>query len=180
MASPPILFGDSIIVGLSMPAAYPVLKCKGSDQRLNTVKPTERIASLLNISEVEAREFCIEIQRLTSGLPAFRLIESYLVRHPTANAEEVASALSTQLRSKGANRKKKACAKRFYPGTLPGERVRFRNERGDNRTAGPSSRMTGKGVSVAPQGMKKCPHGVPVYRKCAICDPLGFRDEWEE
>ncbi len=27
-------------------------------------------------------------------------------------------------------------------------------------------------------GLPKCPHGIPLYRKCAICDPEGFREAY--
>lgn len=124
---------------------------------MSSEKPVQRIARLLSTTEAEARKFCLEVQNCyENNAPPFQAIADYLEQHPGATPNEVKVVKAYPQRKK----KRKG---------VHGGGLGFAD---DFSTISPMAAHDPRDFT---EGLKKCPHGVIVGAKCAICDPEGFR-----
>jgi hypothetical protein len=144
---------------------------------------TQRIAELLNVSESTAKVFCLEVQACFTGkVPRYSMILEQLRKTPNAPPREVAHAIQQRTSSRSSRRKRRQRPTRPSPPRrltntaftppeepFPEELLTPRYSYKRN-TYKPRNR-------VELDSTDKCPHGVPTFRKCAICDPEGFREE---
>lgn len=155
-----------------------------------------RIATLLAVSDLAAQLFCAAVQRKCKGYAAPPgTILMYLQRaerakrSPDAVAAAIMQSRSTSWRpgtrsqpapSPLALRKKRdpgtsprSSASSSGPAAQPPEHYRSW-EPDESPRLSPILRHDPRDATAA---LPKCPHGVLRTRKCAICDPEGFRRE---
>jgi hypothetical protein len=118
------------------------------------------IAYLLNADEYMAGEFCNVVKRFMDKPPSQDTILKYLKLLPADRRSpqdvmqmiKIGEAVSemTQKRKKSSHRKSKASERK--------PKV---------HKSDPRNHL---------DGFDKCPHGIPKFRKCAICTPEEFRD----
>lgn len=151
-------------------------------------KATAEIAKLRSIDAGSARRFCELVQRhFRERVPPFTLIAAMVRESPTASASEIAAMIGRQTGV--------AVLEEPRPAPKPKERTRY-TVRGKSRKGGGYSLLDPyeyetprlgwnarneknprlSRTRLEPERAEKCPHGVPFYRKCAICDPEGFTE----
>ena len=135
------------------------------------------VATLLGITESDARQFCVEVQRASGGpVPSFRLIADCLEQHPDArdSPAEIARII-------------KLARPHIVSPRPPKHAARLKRRKGKRRRrSGQPGESTLPTVALAmahdprefTKDLPKCPHGVLKTKKCAICDPEGFRLEY--
>jgi hypothetical protein len=140
-------------------------------------KPITTIAQARQCDEVAARTFYEAVQRCYKGsAPAFRAIAQEVVQAPMATPEEIAARISPNWRIQIAVQSKRSKGKQWSSGhdiyfddlerhVLPsGWHSAHKNPlRSRNR--------------LEPAKAERCPHGIPFYRKCGICNKEEFQ-EW--
>jgi hypothetical protein len=127
-----------------------------------------KVAVLLDITEAEAREFCLEVQKqVGSPLPSFKAIADCLMQHPEAegNPSEIARIM---------REKKTFVVVKRRPKAQRGGRGRGSATHSYFKDFSPRAVQDPRDFI---EGVSKCPHGVPRTQRCAICDPKGFREE---
>lgn len=161
--------------------------------------PTSRISEMLKISQSEATKYCEEVRSI-SGLGDklhYKTIAQYLVRYISENpsTQRMAELLRTPLpripSKKQLLRKKRLAAKKpkYRSARTPlqqrqitkeEKRVqRILRESESGSTSSPRDLVRTSIVDhqrVSPEKMAHCPHGVPLFKVCAICDPEKFRE----
>ncbi|MBN2393204.1 MAG: hypothetical protein JXR84_20910 [Anaerolineae bacterium] len=122
-----------------------------------------KTAETLGIPENQLREFCLEVQGCFRGwLPSFRLIAATLEKHPLESAVEIAHLIKLNTTNTRSNT--------FTP---PSDELVIDT---------PPTYQHKRNAYVPPHRvtldqLEKCPHGVPITRTCAICNPKKFREE---
>jgi len=70
----------------------------------------KRVARFRQISEPEAREFCLRVQRCFSGrVPRYNLIADAVEQQPDGTPEEIADVVRIALRYKANTRERESC-----------------------------------------------------------------------
>ena len=122
----------------------------------------EGIAIRLGVDETEARQFCVRVQQhfTSGGAPSVKLIAGLLKMHgrQQVTPEEIAQ----QIRAAYTQR-----AKQHSPG----------GSQNPGRESYAFTPLIAHDPRPHTDGLEKCPHGVLKIKKCAICDPEGFRLE---
>jgi len=150
-------------------------------------KAIMRISESLRCSEEDARKFCNEVQKaIGKSPPSYKVIADCIgSKEPNDfNVESVAKALleSGWDSSKKNKKSSKKAGKRSKTGStvrnfrfwdLPDSSSRASTS---GREQGVESRSVFDKERFPLHKMKKCPHGVPTTRLCAICDPEKFKE----
>ena len=158
--------------------------------------PLERISKILNISTIESRRLCEEIQKhFKGGPPKFKTIAKYIENNPgIGNNPDI---LATKMKETYMMGKYKY---QNFPRSIKGKtsnlktkrtqrQLTFKQDTGDYLSKSrpgdrPKPSQLEEGVERRsifdydryPQDEgKKCPHGVPIAQICALCDPEKFR-----
>ena len=118
-------------------------------------KAIKLIAIRLQISEQAALLYCKLVQKyFKRKLPPFKLIAALIEKHPGASVQQIALMINPDLRYEpGSKRTSAGWSGEIVPNA-------------DNKKAG----------RIDPGKAKKCVHGIPFWRKCAICNPNEFSD----
>ena len=133
-----------------------------------------KVAVLLGTTESDARNFCLAVQReFIRSVPSYSTIADCLKAHSSAsdNPAEIAQIIKqTHVQRVKPSRPVNSGKPHRGKGS-PGLRANY----ADSETRPAITPQMGHDPRDATQGMDKCPHGVLRLRKCAICDPQGFR-----
>ena len=150
----------------------------------------ERIAAMLGVSDLDAKLFCAAVERKCRDyVPPLSIILRYLQRaqRNKRSADDIAAAIlkaGLQFQHTGNQLLRKPPSKPSHvPYTKPNRGVslqpatprpeRYRSWEPDDHL--PLSPILRHDPRTATDSLPKCPHGVLTTRKCAICDPEGFR-----
>jgi len=121
----------------------------------------QQIAARLGVDETEARQFYVSVQKhfTSGGSPSVKLIAWFLKKHGhhPIRPEEIAQ----QIRAAYAQRVQQ----------------HSRSGRNPSRESYAFTPLIAHDPRPHTDGLEKCPHGVLKIKKCAICDPEGFRLE---
>ena len=124
------------------------------------------VAELLSTSEEEAGKFCLQVQACFKGqVPSFYVIAKCLENHPTAGPDEIAEFLRGTW--SGTSKVKRPKEKVVKLGGWGHSAI--------DASTGGSMMMHDPRRHI--QGLEKCPHGVLIGKKCALCDPEGWRQD---
>ena len=136
-----------------------------------------KVALLLNTTESKAREFCVAVQKEFKGtVPPFSIIADCLEQH--ISAKDTPTELARII---------KLAHPHVISPPLPKQINKPKRRKGKSPSGGGNA--GGDTLStISPimahdpreftENLPKCPHGVLKIRKCAICDPEGFRLEY--
>jgi len=151
-----------------------------------------RAAEVLHMTEPEAREFCLQVQKcFNNNVPKFSAIASAIVmcQGPIKNPDEIAELIKDSRMGRIMDAKKPkdtgqaSSAKRLEVSSK--RDVRKCSGRRSRSWDEPSSMRKESGLRsvsrfdrsrVAIDELEKCPHGVPKLQLCAICNPKEFHD----
>ena len=125
-----------------------------------------RIAARLRTGEAQALQFCVSVQKhfTSSEPPSFKVIAAFLDQHGhlPASPEDIAQ----QIRAARAQRSKRRS--RSQDGVIG---------RSPSRESDVFTPLIAHDPRPYTEDFDKCPHGILKFKKCAICDPEGFRLE---
>lgn len=135
-----------------------------------------QVAKSLNITDNEAFLICQAVQRECGGkIPTYQTIADCLIAHPELrnNPKEIAQIIrETLIRPesvKGKCSKRTRVVKPIIHQTHPGVSLH------EEYTT--SSPIMSRDPRQYTDHLPKCPHGIPLFRTCAICDPKKFQQE---
>ena len=123
-------------------------------------KPITLIAQAHQCEEEIARKFCEAVQHCFQGahiLPSFKRIAQPVMQSPQATATEIAALISLLPKELGTQ------------GSGSVRKLSYRLSTGPKRPALPVHRLE-------PSKAAACPHGIPFYRKSAICHKRAFEE----
>jgi hypothetical protein len=148
---------------------------------------TSRLAQLLKVSPVAAASYCEQVRSITGLGPAlhYKTIAQYVTRFVSEapSAQRLAQLIqTTELKTALKKPKKRSVSRRpinwsnseVYK-SLRRYQVEGRpgsSDRPDDAVRIPFSDHK----RVSQEKLSHCPHGVPLIRVCAICDPEKFRE----
>ena len=145
------------------------------------------ICELLGINVTQARIFCEQVQVSFQGAPSYKMIGVGLSQLPAEKrtVESVVALLQNvqpHLRLVSDAIIKRMKVSGISKSIPKPSQVIHHSSRG---VGGFSDAIKGEAFSPIlshdPRkyldGFEKCPHGIPKFSKCAICDPEGFRDK---
>ena len=125
-----------------------------------------RIAARLHTGEAQALQFCVSVQKhfAAGEAPSIKVIAAFLDQHGPVQAspEDIAQ----QIRAARAQRPKKRS--RLQDGVVG---------RSPSRESDVFTPLIAHDPRPYTEDFDKCPHGILKFKKCAICDPEGFRLE---
>jgi hypothetical protein len=139
-------------------------------------KPIVTVAQVRQCDVPAARAFCEAVQRCFHGNPPpFQVIAQQITQSPMATPEQIAERISPTL---------------SYRAPKPAKyqrRVQSRGGFGDYfDSAGHDTPALGRSTAqknplrsrnrLEPGKAATCPHGIPFYRKCGICDKEKFQE----
>jgi len=135
------------------------------------MKPViHRISQLLGVPENEARNFCTSVQKCFEHAPSFLLIQGALESLP--RDERVVGNVVKILEASGKMRSFKPYNQR--------RKVRVAHIPSTGFASLESDEQVSPVLAHDPRDhiahFEKCPHGIPKFQKCAICDPKGYRE----
>ena len=146
-------------------------------------RPIAQIAEFIGCSEETAREFCVEVQHaIRRAPPSFKVIAKFIIDSKQENLKPdvIARALNevgweTNAERKRARRGKgrQGGVRNFKLWDLPEP---GKGQSPSVREVGVEARSVLDKKRAPLHSAKKCPHGVPAPRICAICDPEIFRE----
>jgi len=138
------------------------------------MKPVDEVARLRRCELPAARSFCEEVQSYCQGsAPTFKAIAQQLAVQPQATAEQIASRIRSLPRSKTPRRKRR-------------KRNSYKPDSADQVERDMHASVSGWGSRrknpllsksrVERSKVKTCPHGIPFYQTCAICNSEKFHE----
>ena len=142
-------------------------------------KPLQSVANTRNCDEVTARAFLEAVQqRFHGAVPPFRLIAQHAAQLPKATPEQVARSISPDLKHRPTKKKKiRGSTVKKNGGDVEMRVIQYEDDAAPS--GGWHSRRKNPLRSLNrldPDRAPTCPHGIPFYRICAICNNDKFRE----
>lgn len=143
-------------------------------------------AKRLNIPEDTLRKFCLEVQScfrdyVPCYVPSFHLITTILEKHPGAGSLEVARLLIEKNQASSENKYPSSVIPAPKPALPRQDQVTSGGKYSRKQPKQPkkvrNSWQRNSSYRIAQDKLEKCPHGIPLTRVCAICEPERFRRE---
>lgn len=145
-----------------------------------TNKPVILIAQAHQCQEDAARKFCEAVQQCFksgSGLPTFRLIAQHVIQSPQAPALEIAQRISPALHYGSAGITRLSKQKDKNKGAGYDYRIDDLNTVLPTQGWGSAGKNRLRSLNrLEPAKAAACPHGIPFYRKCGICNKKEFEE----
>lgn len=140
------------------------------------MKPVARIAQLRQCAEYTARAFCENVQRLCKGSnPKYERIADYVAQMPKATPDQIAAYFNGTVASPLPAQEKPQIQKRNLMTSSYDYYLDEQDPVPRSQSWGAAGKNPLRSLNrLEPSKARTCPHGIPFYRKCGICDKEEF------
>ena len=140
------------------------------------MKPVARIAQFRQCAEYTARVFCADVQRLCKGnKPKYERIADYVAQRPKATPEQIADYFNGTVTAPVPTQEKQHLQKRKPITSGYDYYLDEQNPAPRSQSWGAAGKNPLRSLNrLEPSKARTCPHGIPFYRKCGICNKEEF------